>query len=57
MVATASRSSGSSLSLAKVLVITSLPALLLNPVAGVFVDRWDRKWTMIFCDLIRAGVI
>ncbi|MBI3616323.1 MAG: MFS transporter [Candidatus Omnitrophica bacterium] len=53
----AGRSSGSTLGLAKVLVVTSLPALLLNPIAGVFVDRWDRKWTMIFCDLIRAGAI
>lgn len=53
----AGRSSGSTLSLAKVLVVTSLPALLLNPFAGAFVDRWDRKWTMILCDLIRAGAI
>ena len=53
----ATRSSGSTLSLAKVLVVTSLPALLLNPFAGAFVDRWDRKRTMILCDLIRAGVI
>jgi len=53
----AARASGSTLSLAKVLVITSLPALLLNPFAGAYVDRWDRKSTMIICDLLRAGVI
>lgn len=53
----ASRASGSTLSLAKVLVATSLPALLLNPFAGVYVDRWDRKRTMIVCDLIRAGIL
>ena len=51
------RASGSTLNLAKVLVVTSLPALLLNPFAGVYVDRWDRKRTMITCDLIRAVVI
>ncbi len=51
------RSSGSALSLAAVMAITSLPALLVNPFAGVYVDRWDRKRTMIFCDLIRAGTI
>lgn len=51
------RASGSTFSLAAVLVITSLPALVLNPFAGAFVDRWDRKRTMIACDLIRTGVI
>ena len=53
----ACRAAGSTLGLAKVLVVTSLPALLLNPFAGAFVDRWDRKRTMILCDLIRAGAI
>ncbi|MCL6580293.1 MAG: MFS transporter [Firmicutes bacterium] len=31
-----------------------LPRLLLAPVAGVYVDRWDRRRTMITCDLLRA---
>ncbi len=53
----ASRASGSTLSLAKVLVMTSLPALFLSPFAGAFVDRWDRKRTMIVCDFIRAGAL
>lgn len=53
----AERAGGSSLTLAKVMTVTSLPALLLSPVAGVFVDRWDRKRTMIVCDLIRAAAI
>ena len=50
----AERAPGSTLTLAKVLVATSLPALLINPIAGVYVDRWDRKRTMITCDLLRA---
>ena len=50
--------SGSTLTLAKVMVMTSLPALLLGPFAGAYVDRWDRKATMITCDLIRvAGIL
>ncbi len=53
----ATRSSGSPLNLAKVLVMTSLPALLVHPFAGAYVDRWNRKRTMIACDLIRAGVM
>lgn len=51
------RASGSTFSLAKVLVWTSLPALLVNPIAGAYVDRWDRKRTMIVCDLIRMATI
>ncbi|MEP6985983.1 MAG: MFS transporter, partial [Chloroflexota bacterium] len=32
-----------------------IPALLVGIVAGVLVDRWDRKWVMIVSDLA-AGV-
>jgi DHA3 family macrolide efflux protein-like MFS transporter len=31
--------------------------LVLGPVAGVFVDRWDRKRTMIVADLLRALLV
>ena len=37
-----------------------LPQALLGPFAGVFVDRWNRKWTMIGADSFVAlcsGVI
>lgn len=51
----ATRASGSAFTLATVMVFTSLPALVVAPVAGAFVDRWDRKRTMIACDLIRAA--
>jgi MFS family permease len=29
-------------------VFTMLPLILLSPVAGALVDRWDRRWAMIF---------
>src|SRR5919206_446819 len=32
----------------------ALPRVLLGSVAGVYVDRWDRKRTMIVADLLRA---
>jgi MFS family permease len=31
-----------------------VPSILIGSVAGVFVDRWDRKRTMIWADLLRA---
>ncbi|MDF5712282.1 MAG: MFS transporter, partial [Nostoc sp. S4] len=31
-------------------LFATLPSILLSPLAGVFVDRWDRRWTMIFSD-------
>jgi dTMP kinase len=36
-----------------VIAVRLLPALLLGPIAGVFADRFDRRYTMIVCDLSR----
>ena len=36
-----------------VIAVRMLPALVLGPVAGVIADRWDRRYTMVVCDLIR----
>ncbi len=38
-------------------IVETLPRVLLGSLAGVFVDRWDRRWTMIVSDLGRAGVL
>jgi predicted MFS family arabinose efflux permease len=35
----------------------TLPRLLFGSVAGVFVDRWDRKKTMVISDLSRAFIL
>ncbi len=53
----AQRAAGSALSMAAVMAATSVPALVVNPFAGAFVDRWDRRRTMIGCDLLRAAAI
>src|SRR5438067_5606543 len=37
-----------------VLIAQYTPVFLLGPIAGVFVDRWNRRQTMIVSDLIRA---
>jgi dTMP kinase len=41
------------------LVITArvLPGLFLAPLAGVMVDRWDRKRVLVVCNIGRAGVV
>jgi dTMP kinase len=36
-----------------VIAVRLLPALLLGPIAGVLADRFDRRVTMVTCDLIR----
>src|SRR6266567_3647959 len=39
-----------------VLIAQYAPVFLLGPLAGVFVDRWNRRRTMITADLVRAVV-
>jgi dTMP kinase len=40
-----------------VMVARVLPSLLIAPVAGVFVDRWDRKRVLIWTDIGRGLVM
>ena len=35
----------------------TLPNLLLSPIAGTFVDRWDHKEVMVVSDLLRAAIV
>ena len=37
--------------------MTAVPSVLFGPLAGVLVDRWDRRRTMIACDLVRALLV
>ena len=48
---------GSVLATTAMFIASSTPGLLLGSVAGVFVDRWDRRRTMIAADVGRAGLI
>ncbi len=48
------RLTGSALSVGLMLIATAAPAIVLGLIAGVFVDRYDRKKIMIAADLIRA---
>ncbi len=48
---------GSALATGAMFMASNLPRVLLGSVAGVFVDRWDRKRTMIASDLLRAALM
>ncbi len=51
------RLTGSAMMVGLSLISSAIPNLLLGPVAGVFVDRWDRRRTMIASDIIRAILV
>lgn len=45
---------GSTLATSLMFIAGALPRVLLGTVAGVFVDRWRRKRTMVVCNLLLA---
>lgn len=53
----AGRSSSSALDLAKLLSFTIIPVFIIGPVAGVYVDRWDRRTTLFVCDFLRGFLV
>ncbi len=48
---------GSTLVTATMVLATSLPSMLFGSLAGVFVDRWDRKRVMVITNLLLAIVL
>ncbi len=48
------RLTDSTLATAAVLAASYLPQILFGSIAGVFVDQWNRKWTMVASDSLRA---
>jgi len=51
------RSPGSAYEIAKILSFTIIPVFLIGPIAGVYVDRWDRRKTLFICDFLRAALV
>lgn len=47
----------SAVALAKLIVFIVIPVFLIGPVAGAYVDRWNRRYTMIFSDILRASFV
>ncbi|MDP8298688.1 MAG: MFS transporter [Candidatus Tantalella remota] len=52
-----SKHPGSVMALANLLMFTIIPVFLIGPVAGVYVDRWDRRRVMIISDLLRGVLV
>lgn len=59
IVAIATRIGGASPAAAVSLVMSArlIPGFFVAPVAGVLVDRWDRKKVMVACDITRAAAL
>jgi MFS family permease len=45
------------LAVSGVLLATSIPIFVVGPIAGVFVDRWNKRRTMLWMDAARAVLI
>jgi MFS family permease len=48
---------GSAFLVGVTLMATAVPSLLVGLIAGVFVDRWDRRRVMIVASLVQAGIV
>ncbi|MEZ4673007.1 MAG: MFS transporter [Caldilineaceae bacterium] len=48
---------GSTLATATMVLATSLPSMLFSSIAGVFVDRWERKRLMVVTNLLLSLVL
>ncbi|SPF54768.1 putative Major facilitator superfamily MFS_1 [Candidatus Desulfosporosinus infrequens] len=51
------RITGSAFEVGKMTLATFLPYLLFGLIAGAYVDRWDKKRTMVTADLLRAALV
>lgn len=51
------RAPGSTIEIAKILSFTIIPVFIVGPIAGVYVDRWERRRTMYACDFLRAALV
>jgi DHA3 family macrolide efflux protein-like MFS transporter len=50
------RTTGMATALAMVAFFNFAPMIVMSPIAGVLVDRWNRKWTMALSDLASAAM-
>src|SRR5438132_8085609 len=48
---------GSALKMTVIGLLQTLPAVLLSPLIGVYLDRMQKKWIMIWIDLVRTAMV
>ena len=48
---------GSTAAIALMAIAIAVPTIVIGPIAGVFVDRWDRRRVMLASDLLRAAIV
>lgn len=53
----AERDPGSAMGLAKLMAFTIFPVFFVQPFAGVFIDRWNKRRTMYTFDFLRGTII
>lgn len=53
----AERAPGSALALSKLMACTIVPVFIIQPLAGVIVDRFDRRTVLFICDTIRGFLV
>jgi DHA3 family macrolide efflux protein-like MFS transporter len=57
LIAERAHGSASAYSLAKLLSFTIIPVFIVGPIAGVYVDRWDKRKTLFICDIVRGILV
>lgn len=40
-----------------IMIAFTIPAVLFGSIAGVYVDRWSKKWVMVATNLLRGGLV
>ncbi len=48
---------GSTTQIAKLMAFTIIPVFVIGPMAGVYVDRWDRRRIMVVSDFLRGLLV
>jgi MFS family permease len=51
------KAQGSPAEIFKILLFTIIPVFVIGPIAGAYVDRWDRRRTMYLCDFLRMSLV
>lgn len=40
-----------------IMIAFTIPAVLFGSVAGVYVDRWSKKWVLVLTNMLRGGLV